>query len=148
MPSISRYERSRSCGDSRCLCTTHDATRAPRAAVGASFCSAKAVGRGLERGLGRRLLRDIQKGVVAGRFSAQDPLMSFLAVGGTVLAAIARRPAVMSAAGSEEAALRVLALDQRTLARAHGALLLRTTRPPPRQHNALAAWHCPASRTR
>lgn len=43
----------------------------------------------LSRGLGVRLLRDIQKGVSKGRFQLTDPLMSFISFGGGVLAAIA-----------------------------------------------------------
>ncbi|WP_082725200.1 TetR/AcrR family transcriptional regulator [Burkholderia sp. NRF60-BP8] len=45
--------------------------------------------RALSRGLAPRLLRDIQKGILAGRFSASDPLMSVITVGGAVLTAIA-----------------------------------------------------------
>ena len=42
----------------------------------------------LDRGLGNRLLRDIEKGVQAGRFVAEDLLITLAAVGGTALAAI------------------------------------------------------------
>jgi AcrR family transcriptional regulator len=45
--------------------------------------------RALHRGLGLRLLRDIQRGVAAKRFSVVDPLISFLAAGGTVLGSMA-----------------------------------------------------------
>ncbi len=45
--------------------------------------------RGLSRGLGPRLLRDIQKGIGAGRFAADDPLMSVVTIGGAVLTSIA-----------------------------------------------------------
>jgi AcrR family transcriptional regulator len=45
--------------------------------------------REVNRGLGRRVLRDIQKGIDAGRFLNGDPVMSFVAVSGTVLASIA-----------------------------------------------------------
>jgi len=41
-----------------------------------------------DRGLGRRLLRDIEKGVQAGRFTSDDTLITLAAVGGTTLAAI------------------------------------------------------------
>jgi AcrR family transcriptional regulator len=44
--------------------------------------------RALNRGLGQRLMRDIRKGIAAGRFSDADPFMSFVAVGGTVLVSI------------------------------------------------------------
>ena len=45
--------------------------------------------RSVDSGLGRRLLRDIKKGIAAGRFSNGDPFMRFVAVSGTVLASIA-----------------------------------------------------------
>ena len=45
--------------------------------------------RALNRGLGQRLLRDIGNGIAAKRFVVADPFMGFLAVGGTVLSAIA-----------------------------------------------------------
>lgn len=44
--------------------------------------------RALNRGLGHRLMRDIRKGISAGRFSDADPFLSFLAIGGTVLLSI------------------------------------------------------------
>jgi AcrR family transcriptional regulator len=43
----------------------------------------------IDRGLGRRLLRDIRKGIGAKRLTVADPLMSFASVGGTILGAIA-----------------------------------------------------------
>lgn len=42
----------------------------------------------LSRGLGQRLLRDIQRGIEAKRFRGDDPLMSFTVAGGIVLASI------------------------------------------------------------
>jgi len=42
----------------------------------------------LTRGLGRRLLRDIQRGIDAGRFKVEDPMMTFIAVAGAVMGAI------------------------------------------------------------
>ena len=44
----------------------------------------------LTRGLGRRLLRDIQRGLDAGRLKTEDPMMTFIAVAGTVMGAISR----------------------------------------------------------
>jgi AcrR family transcriptional regulator len=49
----------------------------------------------LSRGLGRRLMRDIRKGVAASRFVITDPGICFLAVGGTVLAAVTTQLAVL-----------------------------------------------------
>ncbi|MEP9326560.1 TetR/AcrR family transcriptional regulator [Paraburkholderia phymatum] len=43
----------------------------------------------ISRGLGQRLLRDIGNGIAAKRFVVADPFIGFLAVGGTVLSAIA-----------------------------------------------------------
>lgn len=40
------------------------------------------------RGLGPRLLRDIQRGIDGGRFVTPDPLVSFIVVGASVLGAI------------------------------------------------------------
>jgi AcrR family transcriptional regulator len=42
----------------------------------------------LTRGLGLRLLRDIQRGIEAKRFRGDDPLMNFTVAGGIVLASI------------------------------------------------------------
>ena len=42
----------------------------------------------LTQGLGARLLRDIRRGIDAGRFSVDDPLMAFVMLGGSTLAAI------------------------------------------------------------
>ncbi|WP_176054737.1 TetR/AcrR family transcriptional regulator [Paraburkholderia caribensis] len=45
--------------------------------------------RAMTRGLGQRLMRDIGNGIAAKRFVVADPFIGFLAVGGTVLSAIA-----------------------------------------------------------
>ena len=42
----------------------------------------------LTRGLGARLLRDIEKGIAAGRFNVDDALMAFMGLAGSVLAAL------------------------------------------------------------
>lgn len=62
--------------------------------------------RAVTRGLGRRLLRDIQQGVGSGRFKITDPTMVFLAVSGTVLTAIT---AQLELTVSSEATTRALA---------------------------------------
>jgi AcrR family transcriptional regulator len=45
--------------------------------------------RAMSRGLGQRLLRDIERGIHEKRFVVADPFLGFLAVGGTVLSTIA-----------------------------------------------------------
>jgi AcrR family transcriptional regulator len=68
----------------------HTLFRARREPVWGQFLIREGLSlRAMERGLGQRLWRDIQKGVAARRFAIGDPLVSFVAVGGTVLAAIA-----------------------------------------------------------
>jgi AcrR family transcriptional regulator len=44
--------------------------------------------RSVDHGLGRRLMRDIRKGIGAKRLNVADPLMSFVSVAGTTLGAI------------------------------------------------------------
>lgn len=73
----------------------------------------------LTRGLGRRLLRDIQNGVASGRFGAADTTMCFLAVGGMVLTAITAQLALLGKADAKAKALFAAGndlgpLDQRT----------------------------------
>ena len=76
----------------------------------------------VERGLGQRLLRDLNTGIKSGRFSNSDAFMCFIAVSGTVIAAI--NAAVNGAAlgySTEDwpqrtayAVLRTLGLDRKT----------------------------------
>jgi AcrR family transcriptional regulator len=67
----------------------HTLLRAQREPVWGQFLIREGFSaRVLERGLGQRLLRDINKGIASGRFKREDALMSFLSVGGTVLASI------------------------------------------------------------
>ncbi|MCG5073156.1 TetR/AcrR family transcriptional regulator [Paraburkholderia tagetis] len=68
----------------------HTLLRAQREPVWGRFLIREGLSaRALNRGLGPRLLRDIQKGIACKRFSADDPFMSVLTVGGAVLAAAA-----------------------------------------------------------
>lgn len=67
----------------------HTLLRAQREPVWGQFLIREGYSaRVLERGLGQRLLRDIQRGIASGRFKREDALMSFVSVGGTVLASI------------------------------------------------------------
>lgn len=80
--------------------------------------------RSFERGLGRRLMRDILKGANAQRFSVADASMSFLSVGGTVLLSIAAASAnAVSSLDTKDlpertasAALRILGIDEQEAA--------------------------------
>ncbi|WP_321930490.1 MULTISPECIES: TetR/AcrR family transcriptional regulator [Paraburkholderia] len=68
----------------------HTVLRANRDPLWAQFLLREGFSsRAISRGLGRRLMRDVGNGIVAGRFAAEDPLLSVISVGGTVLGAIA-----------------------------------------------------------
>ena len=67
--------------------------------------------RSVDHGLGRRLLRDIRKGIAAKRLNIADPLMSFVAVGGTTLSAISIGLQLRSAQGQQSATLQELGSD-------------------------------------
>jgi AcrR family transcriptional regulator len=65
----------------------------------------------IDQGLGRRLLRDIRKGVIAKRLTVVDPLMSFAMIGGTTLGAISLALQLGSPSGPQSATLRELGPD-------------------------------------
>jgi AcrR family transcriptional regulator len=65
----------------------------------------------MDHGLGRRLLRDIRKGISAKRLTVTDPLMSFASVGGTTLGAISLALQLGSQQGQQSATLKQLGSD-------------------------------------
>lgn len=71
--------------------------------------------RSMDHGLGRRLLRDIRKGVAAKRLVVTDPLMSFAAVGGTTLAAISMALQIGSSQGQQPDTFKELGPDLENL---------------------------------
>jgi len=64
--------------------------------------------RSMDHGLGRRLLRDIRKGVAAKRLSVPHPLMSFACVGGTTIGAISLALQLRSPQGQQPATFKEL----------------------------------------
>jgi AcrR family transcriptional regulator len=83
--------------------------------------------RSVDNGLGRRLLRDIRKGIAAKRLNVSDPLLSFVAVGGTTLGAISVGLQLASAHAQQSSILKELgsnleSLPERTAATALEAL--------------------------
>jgi AcrR family transcriptional regulator len=71
------------------VCIRHTLLRARREPLWGRFLIREGLSpRLLTRGLGVRLMRDMQKGVASARFTIPDPIISFLVVGGGVLAAI------------------------------------------------------------
>lgn len=72
------------------IATRHTLLRARREPIWGQFLIRESISvRALHRGLGLRLLRDVQAGIAAKRFKVADPLMSFITVSGTVLSSIA-----------------------------------------------------------
>lgn len=65
----------------------------------------------VDHGLGRRLLRDIRKGIAAKRLNVVDPLMSFVSVAGTTLGAISIALQLGSPPGQQSATLKELGSD-------------------------------------
>ncbi|MDP3738617.1 MAG: TetR/AcrR family transcriptional regulator [Hyphomonadaceae bacterium] len=89
----------------------------------------------LSRGLGVRLLRDIQKGVAKGRFKLVDPLMSFVTFGGGVLGTIA---ACVEIDGPRAAELARLGLHASDLPERAASNLLFNLGIPPEEAKVIA----------
>jgi hypothetical protein len=80
----------------------------------------------LERGLDRRLLRDIERGVKAKRFPTDDILMMWMSVRGTVLASISVGLPFGSSRAIERAELKRQGFSTDGLPERTAATLLRT----------------------
>ncbi|QRK06995.1 TetR/AcrR family transcriptional regulator [Archangium violaceum] len=105
----------------------HALRRAQREPVWGRFLVREGLSaRAVSRGLGQRLLRDIQKGLAAKRFKAEDPLMTFIAVGGTVLGALSAELHFGTLDASQAAPLDSLGLRGDELPERTAAMLLRT----------------------
>ncbi|MBV8467462.1 MAG: TetR/AcrR family transcriptional regulator [Burkholderiales bacterium] len=98
------------------VCVRHTLLRARAEPVWGRFLLREAYSaRAMSRGLGRRLWRDIQRGIKDGRFDVSDPFLSFIAVGGAALAAIATDLEFGKVLGDEAARLRNLGFDVRDM---------------------------------
>ncbi|WP_372454366.1 TetR/AcrR family transcriptional regulator [Burkholderia catarinensis] len=72
------------------VCVRHTLMRARRERLWGRFLMREGFSvRALDHGLGKRLQRDSERGIAARRFVVGDPLMSVLAMTGTILAVIA-----------------------------------------------------------
>jgi AcrR family transcriptional regulator len=109
------------------VCVRHTLLRAGREPFWGQFLlregfSAKV----LDRGLSQRLLRDIEKGVKAKRFPANDILMMHTSVGGTVLASISVELRFGSSQAAQPAELKRLGFSVDGLPERTAATVLRT----------------------
>ncbi|MCO4876957.1 TetR/AcrR family transcriptional regulator [Paraburkholderia caribensis] len=82
--------------------------------------------RAMSRGLGQRLLRDIGNGIAAKRFVVADPFIGFLAVGGTVLCAIAAELNFVAPGASAASVLKELGFSGEHFPERTAAMLLQT----------------------
>jgi AcrR family transcriptional regulator len=83
--------------------------------------------RALHHGLGLRLLRDVEKGIAAKRFSATDPLVSFISVSGILLSSLAADQQFTSfPLGAQAAALTELGFSNENLPERVATALLQT----------------------
>ena len=75
----------------------------------------------MSRGLGARLMRDIQRGLDKKRFKSPDPIMSFINAGTAVLGAIAAQIEIRTDVGAQ---LRQLGLSEKNIPERATALIL------------------------
>lgn len=95
----------------------------------------------IARGLGPRLLRDLQRGLESKRFVAPDPVMTFIAVGSTVLGAVTAQTLRAEARGAAIANFdaQLGELDVRT-----AAMVLRMLGLAPEEAEAIARRPLPS----
>lgn len=104
------------------ICVRHTVQRSAREPLWGRFLIREGFSpRALTRGLGLRLLQDIQNGIAKGRFSMPDPPMSVIAVGAGVLGAIA---AQIESDAQQRLILTQLGLDTESLPSRTAAVLL------------------------
>ncbi len=82
--------------------------------------------RAMTRGLGQRLMRDIGNGIAAKRFVVADPFIGFLAVGGTVLSAIAAELNFVAPSATAADVLKELGFSGEHFPERTAAMLLQT----------------------
>ncbi len=97
-------------------------------------------GRALERGLGPRMLRDLKRGIDAGRFRVHDLAVTLVAIRGAVLSAIDAQVELALGASGFAASL---AVDPETLPSRGAAMLLRLLGLDERDADAVAGRPLP-----
>lgn len=101
----------------------------------------------LTRGLGQFLLRDLVKGAAAGRFKAPDLFLSFVAVGGTVLAAISAEQQAGTDKSPQSALLKQLGLRAGDIAERTTTMVMTILGLPPKEAEAIARLPLPVRRS-
>jgi len=131
------------------VCVRHTLLRARREPLWGQFLIREGFSaRALQRGLGNRLLRDVQKGIAANRFSVADPLMSFVSVGGIVLGSIATEMQFGSRHGLQAAPLKELGFSRDNLPERAAAVVLQTLGLGRAEADRIAHWPLPLVESR
>ncbi len=99
----------------------------------------------VERGLGRRLLRDLQGGMALGRFKVKDALMAFTSAGGTVMAAILAQRIAGDDAGAFRSQLQQLGMEGGDIPERTAAAVLTIFGIPSREAEKLARLPMPTT---
>ena len=127
-------------------CIRHALLRARREPMWGQFLLREGYSQNaLTHGLGRRLLRDIGRGVDAGRLQVPDLLMSFIAAGGIVLAAIATEQQVGSENSPQAALVKGLGMDVGDIPERAATMVLTTLGLPPKEAAELARKPLPVT---
>jgi AcrR family transcriptional regulator len=107
------------------VCVRHVLLRARREPVWGHFLVREGLStRPLGRGLGQGLLRDIQKGVATKRFTTNDPFVTFICIGGAVLASISAELQVDSPQSQQTNAIKTFEFSGDGLAERVAAVIL------------------------
>lgn len=101
-------------------------------------------GRALERGLGPRMLRDLQRGIEAGRFEARDRSVTIVAVRGAVLSAIDAQVELGRGGSGGSGFATALGVDPGTLPSRAAAMVLRLLGLSPEDADDVANRPLPA----
>lgn len=127
-------------------CIRHTLLRARREPLWGQFLLREGYSpNAISRGLGRRLLRDIGSGVAAKRLQAPDLLMSFIAAGGIVLAAIAADQLAADSKGPAATLLSGLGVDTNDIPERTAAMVLVTLGLKPEVAAAIARKPLPVT---
>ncbi len=100
--------------------------------------------RNMSRGMGQYLLRDLQRGVDAGRFQSDDPLITLLTVGGTAAGAIAAELELAAKGGTVRRMAKQLGFEVESIPERAAAAALRVLGVPAAEADEIARRPLPA----
>lgn len=127
-------------------CVRHTLLRARREPLWGQFLLREGYSlNAITNGLGRRLLRDIGRGVAARRLQAPDLFMSFVAAGGIVLAAIAAEQQAGSDTGPQAALVKSLGMTIGDIPERAATVVLTTLGLSPREAAGVARKPLPVT---